>query len=84
MTTGLLIWYLISSIILAAALFRPTRKFIFVQRVRKAERKLKRDLTEEERKEIEKKIIPMTAFIVVTFAFIFNKILIFNYFVTSQ
>jgi hypothetical protein len=46
---------LISSIILAAILFRPTRKFIFVQRVRKAERKLKRELTEEERKEIEKK-----------------------------
>lgn len=80
MTTGLLIWYLISSIILAAVLFRPTRKFIFVQKVRKAERKLKRDLTEEERKDIEKKIIPTIAFIVVTFAFIFNKIIIYNYF----
>lgn len=80
MTTGLLIWYLLSSIILAAVLFRPTRKFIFVQKVRKAERKLKRDLTEEERKDIEKKIIPTIAFIVVTFAFIFNKIIIYNYF----
>ncbi len=83
MTTGLLIWYLISSIMLAAALFRPIRKFIFVQMVRKAERTLKRDLTEQERKEIEKKIIPMTAFIVVTFAFIFNKILIYNCFLSK-
>jgi uncharacterized membrane protein YvbJ len=54
-----------------------------VQRVRKAERKLKRELTEEERKEIEKKIIPMTALIVVTFAFIFNKILISQYFLSK-
>ena len=83
MTTGLVIWYLISSIILAAILFRPTRKFIFVQRIRKAERKLKRELTEEERKEIEKKIIPMTVVIVVTFAFIFNKILISQYFLSK-
>jgi hypothetical protein len=61
---------------MAAILFRPVKKLIFVQKVRKAERKLKRELTEEERKETEKKIIPLTALIVVTFAFIFNRILI--------
>lgn len=67
---------MISSILMAAILFRPVKKLIFVQKVRKAERKLKREMTEEEKKEMEKKIIPLTAFIVVTFAFIFNRILI--------
>jgi len=83
MTTGLLIWYLVSSILMAAILFKPIKKLIFVQKVRKAERKLKRDLSEEERQELEKKSIPVTAVIVVTFAFIFNKILIHNNFLSK-
>ncbi len=74
------IWYWISSIFLAVLIFRPTKKFIFVQRVRKAERKLKRDLTEEERKNLEKRTIPMTVFIVVTFAFLFNGIIMDKYY----
>lgn len=80
MTTGLSIWYLATSILMAAILFKPVKKFIFVQKVRKAEGKLKRELSEVEREELEKKSIPVTAVIVVTFAFIFNKILIYNYF----
>jgi hypothetical protein len=74
---------MISSIIMAAILFKPVKKLIFVQRVRKAERKLKRELTEEEKKEAEKKVIPLTALIVVTFAFIFNKILISQTFLSK-
>ncbi|MEN8264553.1 MAG: hypothetical protein ABFR82_13940 [Nitrospirota bacterium] len=74
------VWYWISSIFLAVLIFRPTKKFIFVQRVRKAERKLKRDLTEEERKNLEKRTIPMTVFIVVTFAFLFNGIIMDKYY----
>jgi len=83
MTTGLLIWYLATSILMAAILFRPVKKFIFVQKVRKAEGKLKRQLSEEERQELEKKSVPVTAVIVVTFAFVFNKILIHNYFISK-
>jgi hypothetical protein len=83
LATGLLIWYLISSIIMAVILYKPIRKLIFVQMVRKAERKLKKDLSEEERNKILKKIIPVTAFIVVTFSFIFNKILIHNSFLSK-
>lgn len=74
------VWYWISSIFLAIVLFRPVKKFIFVQRVKKAERKLKRDLTEEERKDLEKRTIPMTAFIVVTFALLFNGIIMDKYY----
>jgi hypothetical protein len=80
LSTGLLIWYWISSLILAALLYKPTKKFIFVGRVRKAERKLKRETTEIEKKEIEKKTIPLIVAIVVTFSFIFNKLILFKYF----
>jgi hypothetical protein len=57
-------------------LYRPIKKFIFVSRVRRAERKLNRAATEEEKKEIEKRSIPVTVFIVVTFSFVFNRVLI--------
>jgi hypothetical protein len=77
---GIRIWYWISSIGLAALLFRPAKKMIFAQRVRRAERKLDRQLTEEERKDLEKRTIPMTVFIVVTFSFLFNSVIMNKYF----
>jgi len=76
----LTVWRWISSIILAAMLFVPVKRFIFVQRVRKAERNLKRQMTEEERKTLEKKTIPVTAFIVVIFSFLFNSMIMGKYF----
>lgn len=80
MNTGVFVWYWVSSIFLAIVLFKPVKKFIFVQRVNKSERKLKRALTEEEIKELEKRTIPMVAIIVVTFSLIFNRLLIQQYF----
>lgn len=74
------IWYVISSIILAALLFRPVKKLIFVQRIRRAEAKLKRALTEGERKEIEKKTVPVAAIITLTFAFLFNGMIMGKYY----
>jgi hypothetical protein len=74
------IWYVISSIILAALLFRPVKKLIFVQRIRRAEAKLKRALTEGERKEIEKKTVPLAAIITLTFAFLFNGMIMGKYY----
>lgn len=74
------IWYVISSIILAALLFRPVKKLIFVQRIRRAEAKLKRALTEGERKEIEKKMVPIAAIITLTFAFLFNGMIMGKYY----
>jgi len=74
------IWYVVSSIILAALLFRPVKKLIFVQRIRRAEAKLKRALTEGERKEIEKKTVPVAALITLTFAFLFNGIIMGKYY----
>jgi hypothetical protein len=77
---GIRIWYWVSSIGLAALLFRPAKKVIFTQRVRKTERKLDRPLTEDERLDLEKSTIPMTVFIVVTFSFLFNSVIMNKYF----
>lgn len=73
-------WYWISSIFLAIILFKPVKKLIFVKRVRKAERKLKRDLTEEERDDLEKRTKPITALIVLIFSLMFNGVLMGKYF----
>jgi hypothetical protein len=74
------IWYWISSFILAILLYFPVKKFIFVQRVSRAERKQKRELSEEEKKDIERRTIPVTVFIVLAFSFLFNKVLILKYY----
>lgn len=82
MTTGLLVWYWLSSFLLAALLYRPVKKFILVSRIRKAERTLKRETTPIERKEMEKKTIPLAVVIVVTFSFLFNRILLARFFLS--
>lgn len=74
------VWFWISSICLAALLFRPAKKMIFAQRVRRTERKIDRPLNEEERQDLEKRTIPMTAFIVVTFSFLFNAVVMSKYY----
>ena len=74
------VWFWISSICLAALLFRPAKKMIFGQRVRRIERKIDRPLNEEERQDLEKRTIPMTAFIVVTFSFLFNAVIMSKYY----
>ncbi|KPK29638.1 MAG: hypothetical protein AMK69_05945 [Nitrospira bacterium SG8_3] len=77
---GIRIWYWISSIGLAALLFRPAKKVILTQRVRKTERKLDRQLTEDERLDLEKRTIPIAVFIVTTFSFLFNSVIMNKYF----
>ena len=74
------IWYWVSSLGLAALLYRPAKKFILVQRFKRTAAKLRRPLTEEEVKDLEKKTIPITVFIVLTFSFLFNSVLMGKYF----
>ncbi len=74
------IWFWVSSIFLAAVLFKPVKKSIFVQRVRKAERKSKKDLTEEERAKINKNTTRVTVIIVTIFSILFNSIIMGKYF----
>ena len=74
------IWYWISSLGLAALLFRPVKKSILAQRFKRTAAKLKRPLTEDEVKDLEKKTIPITVFIVLTFSFLFNSVIMGKYF----
>jgi len=74
------IWFWISSIGLAALLFRPAKKVIFSQRVRRAERKIDRRLTEKERQDLEKRTIPMTVLIVTIFSLLFNSVIMNKYY----
>ena len=71
----IVVWRWISTIFLAAVLFRPAKKFILAQKLNKAERKLKRAMTEEEIKEVERKTIPVIAIIVITFSMFFNNVI---------
>jgi hypothetical protein len=77
---GIRIWYWISSIGLAALLFRPAKKLILTQRIRKAQRKLGRALTEDQRQDLERRTIPITVFIVITFSLLFNSVIMNKYF----
>jgi hypothetical protein len=70
----IVVWRWVSTIFLAVLLFKPVKKFIMAQKVAKAERKLKRALTEEEIKEIDRRTIPMIAIIVLTFSMFFNNV----------
>ena len=81
LTTGLYVWFWISTLLLAALLFRPVQKVIVVGRIRKLERTLKRASTPEEKEAIRKKAIPLVAVIVITFSYIFNKILIGRFYI---
>jgi hypothetical protein len=71
----IVVWRWISTIFLALLLFKPVKKFILAQKVTKAERKLKRALTEEEIKELDRRTIPMIAIIVITFSMFFNNVI---------
>ena len=71
----IVVWRWISTIFLAAILFRPAKKFILAQKLNKAERKLKRAMTEEEIKEVERRTIPVIAIIVITFSMFFNNVI---------
>lgn len=72
MTTHLLMYWA-SSFILAALLFIPARKMIFIMRVRGLERRLKRESTEEEREKENQGARIWAGIITVTFAFLFNR-----------
>jgi hypothetical protein len=61
-------------------LFRPAKKLILTQRVRRIERKMDRELTKDEIKDLEKRTIPITVFIVVTFSFLFNTVIMNKYY----
>ena len=81
MTTSFYLWYLVTTLVLAAVLYKPVKKVIVAGRIRRTERKLGRDLAEEEMAAIEKKAIPLAVMIVMTFSFLFNKVLMGKFYI---
>ncbi len=74
--TGTLIWYWGSTVLLAALLFVPVSRMIWVMQVRRLERKLGRESTTEERARQRRTARVIGAFIAVTFAFLYNRTLV--------
>ena len=66
-------WYGLSSVILGVVLYFPARKFIFGMIVNKKQRKLNRELTDDEREPIRRKAYLSAAIVAMTFAFLYNR-----------
>lgn len=62
----------IAVIVLAVLLFFPVSNFIWVMSVRRLERKLGKELTEEERLGQKNRARVIAAFVSLTFSFLFN------------
>ena len=74
--TGAMIWYGGSSLLLALLLFFPLRRLIWIWRMRGLERKLGRPGTEEERQAERRRAGQIGGVIAITFAFLFNRVLL--------
>jgi len=65
---------------LGILLFFPVRKFILAMSMNRQAAKLKRALTDEEQENIRRKVSIATAAITITFAFIYNKLVLFKFY----
>ena len=74
------LYYGITSLVLAVLLFFPVKKFMLAFSANRQADKLKRALTEEELRRLEKRMSIVAAMVSVPFAFIFNKIILLNMF----
>lgn len=74
------IWYGVSSFVFGIVLFFPLRKLMLAMNVNRSQRKLNRELTTEERKNLERKLSILAAAIAITFAFFYNKYLFYTFF----
>jgi len=74
------LWYPVTSVVFGVALYFPLRKFMFALNANRATRKKGSPLTEEEMSTLRKKNNIVAAIISVTFAFIYNKIVMIKFF----
>lgn len=70
--------YVITSILLGVALFVPVKKFISAMMINRLQRKQNRAATQEETDRIAKRAVYISAVLSITFAFMFNKYLMFK------
>ena len=72
-------WYGITSFLFAAVLFFPVRKLLMAININRIQNKNKRAVTEEEVLALRKKVNIIAAIISVTFAFLYNKLMIVQF-----
>jgi len=72
------IWYGLSSLLLGVLLVIPLRKLMLAMSINRQQRRLSRQLTDEERQNLSRKVTILAAAIAVTFAFLYNKFLLFK------
>ncbi len=73
------LWYGITSIAFGILLYFPLRKFMLSLAINRNQRKLNRNLTEEEIQKLRKKTYLIAAGVAITFAFIYNKIIMVRF-----
>ncbi len=73
------LWYGITSIVFGILLYFPLRKFMLSLAINRNQRKFNRELTEEETAKLRKKTYLIAAGVAMTFAFIYNKIILFRF-----
>jgi hypothetical protein len=74
------VYYGISSLLLGILLFFPVRRFMLAMSINRHQRKVKREATVEEQDLLRKKVTPLAAAIAITFAFLFQKVLLMKFF----
>ena len=72
-------WYGITSVLFGVLLYFPLKKFMLSMAINKKQRKLKRSLTEDETGKIKKKVYIIAAGAAMTFAFIYNKVVMIRF-----
>lgn len=80
----LLLWYGISSVVLGVLLFFPVRKFILAMSINRHMRKTQTELTAAEREALKRKVTVIAAVIALTFAFLYNRFVMFKFFGPMQ
>jgi hypothetical protein len=73
-------WYGITSFVFAVVLFFPVRKLLMAININRIQAKNKRAVTEEEVRNLRKKVNVIAAIIAVTFAFFYNKYMMVKFF----
>jgi len=76
------LWYPVTSAVFGVALYFPLRKFMFALNTNRAVRKKGGALTDVEMEALRKKNNILAAIIAVTFAFVYNKIVMIKFFGT--
>jgi hypothetical protein len=77
--TMMTVWYGLSSLVFGIVLFFPLRKLMLAMNINRQQRKLNRELTDEERESLNRKLTILAAAISVTFAFFYNKYLFLKF-----